>query len=269
MKITVVTISYNAKVEIERTIHSVVNQRLADFEYIVVDGASTDGTVDIIRKYQNIITKWISEPDTGIYNAMNKGIDMATGDYCIFMNAGDVFANNNVLYQIDSFLKLGYDIYNGNAFYVKNREVLWYRKCHKDVSLSYFYRSSICHQATFIKTDLLKSLHYDEGFRMVSDWKFWIQTLCKGGASYLPVDVDVCCFDMTGLTNTNRERGLKERNVVLQELLTEEERNHCEVIICKNRKRFYRNKYLSIQRNLWLLYARIFKKRQILKATRS
>ena len=90
-KITIITVSYNAATSIEPTILSVINQTYPNIEYIVIDGGSNDGTVDIIKKYQNKISYWVSEPDKGIYDAMNKGIRMATGDWINFMNAGDTF----------------------------------------------------------------------------------------------------------------------------------------------------------------------------------
>ena len=95
--ISIVTVSYNAATTIEQTILSVINQDFEDFEYIIVDGGSTDGTVDIIKKYQDKITLWVSEPDRGIYDAMNKGIRLAKGEWINFMNAGDSFSNENTL----------------------------------------------------------------------------------------------------------------------------------------------------------------------------
>lgn len=99
-KITVVTVCYNAVNEIEKTIRSVLSQTYPDKEYIVIDGGSTDGTVDIIRKYADRIDYWISEPDGGIYEGMTKGIEHATGDYINFMNAGDLFFDNHVLDEV-------------------------------------------------------------------------------------------------------------------------------------------------------------------------
>ena len=98
--ISIITVSYNAVKSIERTILSVINQKYANFEYIIIDGGSTDGTIDIIKKYQNNINLWISEPDKGIYDAMNKGIEKARGKWLNFMNAGDTFTNNDVLNNI-------------------------------------------------------------------------------------------------------------------------------------------------------------------------
>ena len=98
--ITIVTVSFNAVTTIEKTILSVINQTYSNIEYIIIDGGSTDGTVEIIKKYENKISKWISEPDRGIYDAMNKGIKLAIGKWINFMNAGDCFTNNSVLENI-------------------------------------------------------------------------------------------------------------------------------------------------------------------------
>ena len=97
MKLSIITINFNDAKGLEKTIQSVINQTYKDFEYIVVDGASTDGSVDVIKKYSNKLTHWVSEPDTGIYNAMNKGTRMASGEYCLYLNSGDFLADNDVL----------------------------------------------------------------------------------------------------------------------------------------------------------------------------
>ena len=103
--ISIVTISYNAVNLIEKTILSVVEQDTADFEYIVIDGGSTDGTVEVIRKYENAISYWVSESDKGIFDAMNKALSVAKGDWVIFMNSGDCFYNNHVLSEIAIYMK--------------------------------------------------------------------------------------------------------------------------------------------------------------------
>ena len=107
MKVSVITISYNAVSVIEDTIQSVLNQSYKDIEYIIIDGGSTDGTVDIIKKYQDKINYWVSEPDNGIYDAMNKGIDKATGEWINFMNAGDYFHSNLTLENFIPLIPMG------------------------------------------------------------------------------------------------------------------------------------------------------------------
>ena len=113
MKISVITVSYNAVDVIERTIQSVARQRYDDYEYIIVDGNSNDGTVDVIKRNTDNITKWMSEPDCGIYNAMNKAVRMACGEYCIFMNAGDMFATPLAMKAASLFLDDDFDVVTG------------------------------------------------------------------------------------------------------------------------------------------------------------
>lgn len=264
MLISVVTINYNDHAGLDRTINSVLSQSYSEFEYIVIDGNSNDGSQEIIEKNSKRISKWISEPDTGIYNAMNKGIRMATGEYCIMMNSGDVFYSSNVLKKASKKLAGGADIYNGNAIYVNgNKQIEWYRKGHKDISTLHFFRSSICHQATFIKTDLLKKYFYDESLRMVSDWKFWIQTICKDHVSYKTMDIDICCFDTGGLTNKRQDVGILERRKVLSELFSPEEIDRYNKLLLKGRKiKFIKEGFIC---RFWLYYARLFKMHQVRK----
>lgn len=258
-KVSVITVCYNAVNCIEKTIKSVLSQGIPDLEYIVVDGDSKDGTKDILNTYKSFISKCISEPDNGIYEAMNKAISLAEGDYCIFMNAGDTFASSHVLKDVLPVLG-SYDIYNGNAIYIKDKKIRWYRKAQKDISLPFFYKSSICHQASFIRSSLLRKYKYDESLKLVSDWKFWIEAICKGRATYLPIDIDICFFDMSGLTNTQAERGAKERMFVIETLLSKEEKDACIIEVNRRQKSFLTHLMKGLSRRFWLYYAKIFKK---------
>ena len=115
--ISVVTICYNAKNDLEKTILSVLSQTYQDIEYIIIDGGSTDGTVDIIHKYSERLFYWISEPDKGIYDAMNKGMDRATGSWINFMNAGDTFCDNEVIKNIFGYNDLSdYSVFYGDCY---------------------------------------------------------------------------------------------------------------------------------------------------------
>lgn len=264
MKISIITINYNNAEGLERTIKSVVSQTYFNKEYIIVDGASSDNSLDVICKYSEFITKSLSEPDTGIYNAMNKGIKMASGDYCIFMNSGDVFFSPYVLEDVQKHLKRGIDIYNGNAFFTnEDGKITWYRKGHHDVSKFYFYHSSICHQASFIKTSVIKDIMYDESLKMVSDWKFWIEAICLKHVSYKAINVDVCCYDECGITTTQHERGAAERNKVLHDLYTPEELlKYDELLKQRNTMKYLRE---GIVKRFWLYYARLFKGKDVQK----
>ncbi|RHJ54940.1 glycosyltransferase family 2 protein [Bacteroides sp. AM10-21B] len=168
MKISVVTVCYNAADTIERTMLSVLNQTYHDIEYIIIDGGSTDGTVDIIRKYADKIAYWVSEPDKGIYDAMNKGIKVATGEWINFMNAGDIFCDKNVLTNIFSTGSVDEYSFLFSDFYV-------YEKGIKiKVSASY-EKGILLHQSIIYKRklhdrlgDYIVTPHY-----IVSDYLFF------------------------------------------------------------------------------------------------
>lgn len=145
MKISVITVSYNAVDVIERTIQSVARQRYDDYEYIIVDGNSNDGTVDVIRRNTDDITKWTSEPDCGIYNAMNKAVRMACGEYCIFMNAGDMFATPLSIKAASLFLDDDFDVVTGREISTKSGKVIGYVVPPTKATLSHFYKTSISH----------------------------------------------------------------------------------------------------------------------------
>lgn len=226
MKISVITIAFNAYKEIEKTIQSVVTQQYDNYEYIIVDGASTDGTVDIIKKYYKSISKWISEPDSGIYNAMNKAINMASGEYCIFMNAGDMFANQLVLKQASLFLDDDFDVLTGCEISTKDGKVIDYVQPIEKVTKEHFFVTSISHQASFIKRSLLLRYPYDETLKLVSDWKFWLQTIVFGNCTYRPMDIDVCIFNHDGLTFSLNNIGKVEREKVIKEFYNEKDINY-------------------------------------------
>lgn len=262
MRISVITINYNDAVGLKRTIKSVIAQTYIDKEFLIIDGLSTDGSIDVIKQYSDGITKLVCEPDTGIYNAMNKGIRMATGDYCIFLNSGDSFFSNRVLEKAHTYLKSGKDIYNGNSLYIKNGSIItWYCKGEKDNSLLFFYNSSICHQSSFIKTSVLLKYMYDERLKMVADWKFWLESICLNHASYEAIDLDVCCFDVGGITSTHRDLGREERQKVLSELLSPEEVAKYDKLSKQRDVCNYIRK--GLHKRFWLYYARLFKKRQV------
>lgn len=219
-KISVITVCYNAVDSIERTIRSVVCQTYPNFEYIIVDGGSKDGTVDIMSRYADKITKMISEPDCGIYNAMNKGVRLVSGDYCIFMNAGDMFCHDLVLRQVSFFLYTNSDVYVGRELsYKKGKLIDYVYPPQREYLRKRLLSSSLSHQSAFIKRTLLIDTPYDENLRLVSDWKFWIQTLWLGDKSYEAMDVDVCKFNHEGVTFSNFEKGQSERMQVSLELL--------------------------------------------------
>lgn len=186
--ITVVTVCYNCVKVIERTILSVINQTCSNIEYIVVDGGSTDGTIDIIRKYEDKITKWISEPDGGVYFGMNKGIAMAHGVWINFMNAGDMFASNDVLEKC--FYQQYYD---DNVALLCGDTICSFPWANylrigknKDESINF------CHQSVFTRTYLLKQHPYDTSYRIIAD-NVWYEELLANNylIKYIPIRIAV------------------------------------------------------------------------------
>lgn len=211
--ISVITINYNNKNGLEETIKSVISQTYPKLEYIIIDGGSSDESVDIIKKYTDKISYWVSEPDKGIYNAMNKGIAQAHGEYCIFMNSGDCFYDKDVLKKVFSEFQQS-DIITGITQLNTNPIQFWYPP--KKISFKWFHIASLSHQASFIKTNLLTENPYDENFKIVSDWFFFIQTLIIKSCTYKPIQTIICIFDMGGISNTKSFE--KERQVAFQQM---------------------------------------------------
>ena len=220
MKLSIITINYNNASGLRKTIESVVNQTSLEFEYIVIDGASTDGSVEIIKEYKGKITFWVSEPDNGIYNAMNKGIKIANGEYCQFLNSGDYIIANNVTEKMLKDIS-GVSILYGNLLKQLPRGL------HRDSgfegkqpSMLNFFRSTMNHSSAYIKRSLFKQYGlYDESLRIVSDWKFFLQVIIFGEEEAIYKDLDMVVFDLNGISSINKELDKKERKDVLETFL--------------------------------------------------
>lgn len=238
-KISVITVCYNAENEIEKTLLSVIKQTFNNFEYIVVDGKSSDRTMNYINKYSSYITKIISEPDSGIYNAMNKAVHLSSGEYCIFMNAGDTFAGPDVLKQVSNYLNGDFDILIGNEISTKNGKIVDYSRPPLRITPVHLYRSSLSHQSSFIKRSLLLKYPYDENLKLVSDWKFWIETLLIKNYKYSTIDIDVCFFNQDGSTYNFIELGKSERMKTLEECMPESMLIDCKKEIEKNNIKWF------------------------------
>jgi len=175
-KLSVITICYNIKEEIERTCQSIVAQTSRDFEWVVIDGGSTDGTVDILNKYKDHIDVFVSEPDKGIYNAMNKGIRLAHGEWLNFMNGGDEFADKDVVADFLAYDTSDVDIVYGNCNTISATGKISLKKFCDVLNKNFFYNGiTINHQASFIRHLLFdKYGMYSEEYKLVSDWEKWI-----------------------------------------------------------------------------------------------
>jgi glycosyltransferase involved in cell wall biosynthesis len=171
--ITVITVVRNGEKTLEQTILSVINQTYTNIEYIIVDGASTDGTLDIIRTYEDRIDYWISDPDGGIYYAMNKGIELATGEWINFMNSGDGFYDNKTVGLIIQYIikNDNYAVFYGNTqvYFESGSNII------KPVQMVHnkMNRMDFCHQSSFTKTSILKGRHFDTKYKIASDYDFF------------------------------------------------------------------------------------------------
>lgn len=200
--ISIITINYNNKSGLIKTIKSVISQTYSNYEYIVIDGGSKDGSYDVLKEFDQYIDFWVSEPDKGIYNAMNKGVKFSTGDYCIFMNSGDTFFDKNVLSSVFS-TNYNEDIISGIA-HVGSKKWLPIKKT--DISLFQFFIGGLCHQATFIKKDLLLKKPYDESQPIVGDSKFFIETLIINNHTYIDINKNVCIYELGGISNDSKRQ---------------------------------------------------------------
>ncbi len=218
MRYSIITINYNNKEGLRRTIESVVNQSCSDYEYIIIDGGSSDGSVDVIKEFEDRIDYYVSESDNGIYHAMNKGVKQAHGDYCIFMNSGDSFYNKDVLDIINS-LEVTEDIVIGKISVNNQGVVISPHPKDGELTLYHLYSGSVPHQGSFIRLDLLKKYPYDETLKISSDWKFFVQTMIINNCSVRYIDEYISIYDLGGLSSENPLLMRQEKEKVLMEFI--------------------------------------------------
>ena len=208
-KVTVVTVARNACDALRKTMASVMSQTYADLEYIIVDGASSDGTLELLEHAKGI--RWISEPDKGIYDAMNKGVALSTGQWIIFMNAGDTFASDDALEKVFSNQACKQaDVIYGDV--VKRGQV-----CVAPDEAVDGHRMFFCHQSCLARAVRLIETPFDISHPLSADFK-WVKTMIKQGRRFLHVDVPIAVFDTDGISNTARSRGLADNIKVVNEL---------------------------------------------------
>jgi len=266
MKLSIITINYNNLEGLKKTAESVLSQTWRDFEWIIVDGGSTDGSTEYVEELAKILSQetlslqgsdgdglpwpterffmpgftvedlkkvgnpqpttlysqpslfWCSEPDKGIYNAMNKGIVQASGEYLNFMNSGDRFFEKDSISKVFQDITCSVDIIYGNCEYVDNYHSVIKAPTER-LSLVWLFDSTIFHQASFIKASLLKC-GYDEKYKIISDWKQWVVWFLEG-KDFLYKDMCIASFDVNGISNTDSKLVDRERELIWKELLPE------------------------------------------------
>ncbi len=214
--ISIITINYNDVEGLKRTIKSVQSQVYSNFEHIVIDGGSTDGSKALIEANKDSFSYWISEPDTGIYYAMNKGIKVAKGEYLFFLNSGDDFIDSKALNRVEMHLNT-FDIVYFNINVIDSEKVSL-KRSPKILTFAYLHQDLPPHQSTFVKKSLFeKNGYYDEKLTIVSDWKFLILALCKYNATYKYVDDVFSNFYRGGISSLEENFHVmkKERDLVL------------------------------------------------------
>jgi glycosyltransferase involved in cell wall biosynthesis len=205
-KISIVTVVYNGVESIEDTILSVINQTYDNIEYIIIDGGSTDKTQEVIKKYDDKISYWISETDKGIYDAMNKGIKASKGDWILFLNAGDVFFNQDILSSIQR------ELYNCDVLYGKTT----IKQKNGDMSIREFYPLRLdwkvipyCHQSVLIKKDLLMETLFDTNYKIGADYNQYFGLKAKK-AKFKSVNEIISVYDNDGFSSLNYKKLLEE-----------------------------------------------------------
>jgi glycosyltransferase involved in cell wall biosynthesis len=218
LKLSIVTVNLNNSAGLKLTLDSVTSQTYKDFEYIVIDGGSKDDSLSLLEKYRDQINYCISEPDSGVYQAMNKGIKKATGEYLLFLNSGDHLANEHLIAEIVSELT-EIDIIYGNLFLIENEAKSWTAVYPPVLSFQHFMEGSLPHPGSFIKRSVFDRVgFYDETLKIVSDWKFFMDAICRHNVSYRHIDKTIAIFYLNGLSSlaTNESKLQSEKKVILK-----------------------------------------------------
>ena len=205
--LSVITICLNAKKMLEMTSESLICQKTINFQWIVIDGNSVDGTQSIIQKYEKNCDLFISEPDDGIYDAMNKGLRYAKGEYVLFLNAGDTLYNSKTLSSINFFINR--DLIVGDLYFCQNKEL---NKSPNKLQKNYLLKKMLPHQATFFRRDIFdKYGFFDTSYRIAGDYEMFSRLIQKYKVSYSHVPGIIANFDETGISSNDNFRYLRKK----------------------------------------------------------
>jgi len=254
--ISIITVNYNDSLGLERTIKSVQEQTVTDYEHIIIDGGSTDGSKEVIERYKNSFSHWVSEPDNGIYSAMNKGIKASKGVYLLFLNSGDSLYTNEVLQKVSRQLVGDYSIYYGDIIRIYSEHKALRKSYPKVLNFGFFVESALAHQSVFIKKELFDSyFYYNESFKILSDWEFLIYLICNRNIPYKHLDMIISNYDMNGVSSQMEGRIImkQERHITYKKhfplfmedyknLIDEQEPEHI----------IFSNKIITLRTNKWI-----------------
>lgn len=223
MKLSIITINYNNLDGLKKTVQSVIKQSYKDYEWIVIDGGSTDGSKEFLDENKEYFSYYVSEKDSGIYNAMNKGTLKARGEFCQYLNSGDYFIDGTILEKVFSKSNLESDVYYGDVNFIKNDVVIEHRTYPDKMSLTFLFRSPLGHQASFIRTSAAKTVMYNEKYTISGDRYFFLALYCRG-YSFFHLKLPIVFFDAEGIgssLSTIEKRRAQLRDIK-NELLSEQ-----------------------------------------------
>jgi glycosyltransferase involved in cell wall biosynthesis len=215
MLLSVITINLNNLSGLKKTVASIMSQAYTDFEYIIIDGASTDGSAEYVKelKSDGKNLKILSEPDRGIYHAMNKGLVLAKGEYVHFLNSGDYLVDNNVYGKVFRKSLSKADVIYGNRMdvYPDGQKVLNKGLQKSGLTFGDAYRGCIPHSSTFTKRSLFEKFgKFNESYKIVSDTEFYLRTIGLGGCTSKYIDLTISCFDMSGISKNQDTQALQQ-----------------------------------------------------------
>lgn len=261
-KFSIITVNFNDKDGLEKTISSVIEQDFDNFEFIVIDGGSNDGSKALLEEYTTKINFWVSEPDNGIYHAMNKGIRKAEGEYLLFLNAGDRLHKLDTLSKAVSLIDKHIDIYYGDIIYEETNGSKKTVQFPEQLDFSYFYNFNISHQASFIKRTLFNKVGlYNESYKIVSDWEFFIVAIFLYNATYQHLSLIIADYDGSGISSNteNHPEMYKERAHTITKFFSNFKNDH-ELLNAYNNKRFKQLLYLKNNHKIsWALIKGLLK----------
>lgn len=238
-KLSIITINYNNAVGLQKTIDSVIAQTFNNFEYIVIDGGSSDGSKEVIWEHDANIPHWVSEKDKGIYNAMNKGIQQAKGEYCLFLNSGDFLYNNKVLEEVFAANSTA-DIIYGNMLMDWGNGKKTEGKMPDTITTQQMYNDTLWHPVSFIKRTLFEKYGlYNEGYKMVADYDFFFKTIIAHKVSTKHIPLLISEYNVDGFSSKPENKVIEkeERKRVIQSYLSQEEINQLESITQKEKQK--------------------------------
>lgn len=219
LKISIITVSFNAADTIEQTIISVMEQTYKEIEYIVIDGGSNDGTVDILKKYDDFISYWCSEPDNGIYDAMNKGVKISSGDYIQIIGSDDCLLDKNTIQKVVESINEDTDIFSASRYEVSEKYKCQVLKGNESArKIKNGELPWMPHTGVFVSSQYMKKHLFDTSYKIVADYKFLLTAYMDEKIKFQYVDFPVAYFSLGGVSNNGGDQLRKERERLFDEL---------------------------------------------------